>query len=197
MKEKYELAKKLNLAAGIIDIIIGSFVLIGLIYLLTIINAFAGLSGTLGIGFALIFSVIIEIILIGCLLGFGIATICFGKVKGQKYCEKKGSFLGFAIVETIVLVFEIATLATSFDVVSLIAILIMAVVLVLRYTAYAYIKKVSGKLEDSQEPENVEQKNSIEKEINLEKIQRLVDLKNSGAITEEEFEQLKKKELGL
>ena len=73
----------------------------------------------------------------------------------------------------------------------------MAVVLVLRYTAYAYIKKVSGKLEDSQEPENVEQKNSIEKEINLEKIQRLVDLKNSGAITEEEFEQLKKKELGL
>lgn len=195
-------ARKINLAAGILDIIVGGVAVIGLI--LSIVTI-AGIGGELAaypelVGI-LVLSIIIAAAEVGCLLGFGIATICYGKSKDKAYCNKKGAFLAFAIIETIGLFFSIIITAVSFSVILLTTLIISIAVMILRWIGYAFVKQVaeSGEttevLETAKEVKPVEK--PVENKVDVEKIQKLVELKNSGAISEEEYEYLKKKELGL
>lgn len=202
MKEKLKSARKINLAAGILDIIVGGVAVIGLI--LSIVTI-AGIGGELAaypevVGI-LVLSIIIAAAEVGCLLGFGIATVCYGSKPDEEYKKKKGKFLAFVIIETILVVFAIVGIVTSFSVTSVITLLIMIAVMILRWIGYAFVKQVaeSGETTEVLETAKVEKpvEKPVENKLDVDKIQKLVELKNSGAISEEEYEYLKKKELGL
>lgn len=207
MEQKYKQARGVNLAAGIVDIVIGALAIVGLIYAIAII---AGSSSSIPSEYISVFimSILISAAQVGCMFGFGIATICYAKEKGQAYCDKKPKLLSFAIVESVILFFSFIGVVTDFDSVSLVVLLLMAAVVVLRYIGYAFVSQVYGKLEqqETQNPvgqpvaQSTEQpaKEEVSKsEINVDKLQKLAELKESGAITQEEYEYLRKKELGL
>lgn len=197
MEQKYKQARGVNLAAGIVDIVIGALAFVGLIYTIAII---AEASSSIPSEYIPIFvmSILISAAQVGCMLGFGIATICYAKAKGQAYCDKKPKFLSFAIVESVILFFSIIGVATDFDPTSLVALLLIIAVVVLRYIGYAFTAQVSGKLDQEAQPEVQPAKEEVSNEsINVDKLQKLTELKESGAITEEEYEHLRKKELGL
>ena len=106
--------------------------------------------------------------------------------------------LSFAIVESVILFFSIIEVATEFDPTSLVALLLMIAVVVLRYIGYAFTAQVSGKLDQEAQSEVQPAKEEVSNDsINVDKLQKLTELKESGAITEEEYEHLRKKELGL
>lgn len=201
MEQKYKQARGVNLAAGIVDIVIGALAFVGLIYTIAII---AEASSSIPSEYIPIFvmSILISAAQVGCMLGFGIATICYAKAKGQAYCDKKPKLLSFAIVESVILFFSIIGVATDFDPTSLVALLLIIAVVVLRYIGYAFTAQASGKLDQESQPE-VQPAVQPAKEvvtndsINVDKLQKLTELKESGAITEEEYEHLRKKELGL
>lgn len=197
MEQKYKQARGVNLAAGIVDIVIGALAFVGLIYTIAII---AEASSSIPSEYIPIFvmSILISAAQVGCMLGFGIATICYAKAKGQAYCDKKPKFLSFAIVESVILFFSIIEVATEFDPTSLVALLLIIAVVVLRYIGYAFTAQVSGKLDQEAQPEVQPAKEEVSNDsINVDKLQKLTELKESGAITEEEYEHLRKKELGL
>ncbi len=198
MEQKYKQARGVNLAAGIVDIVIGALAIVGLIYAIAII---ARASSSIPSEYIPVFvmSILISAAQVGCMLGFGIATICYAKEKGQAYCDKKPKFLSFAIVESVILFFSFIGVVTDFDPVSLVVLLLMIAVVVLRYIGYAFIAQVSGKLDqEAQQPEVQPAKKEVSNDsINVDKLQKLTELKESGAITEEEYEHLRKKELGL
>lgn len=197
MEQKYKQARGVNLAAGIVDIVIGALAFVGLIYTIAII---AEASSSIPSEYIPIFvmSILISAAQVGCMLGFGIATICYAKAKGQAYCDKKPKFLSFAIVESVILFFSFIGVVTDFDPVSLVVLLLMAAVVVLRYIGYAFTAQVSGKLDQEAQPEVQPAKKEVSNDsINVDKLQKLTELKESGAITEEEYEHLRKKELGL
>lgn len=197
MEQKYKQARGVNLAAGIVDIVIGALAFVGLIYTIAII---AEASSSIPSEYIPIFvmSILISAAQVGCMLGFGIATICYAKAKGQAYCDKKPKFLSFAIVESVILFFSFIGVVTDFDPVSLVVLLLMIAVVVLRYIGYAFTAQVSGKLDQEAQPEVQPAKKEVSNDsINVDKLQKLTELKESGAITEEEYEHLRKKELGL
>ena len=197
MEQKYKQARGINLAAGIVDIVIGALAIVGLIYAIAII---AGASSSIPSEYIPVFvmSILIYAAQVACMFGFGIATICYAKEKGQAYCDKKPKLLSFAIVESVILFFSIIGVATEFDPTSLVALLLMIAVVVLRYIGYAFTAQVSGKLDQEAQPEVQPAKEEVSNDsINVDKLQKLTELKESGAITEEEYEHLRKKELGL
>lgn len=202
MEQKYKQARGVNLAAGIVDIVIGALAFVGLIYTIAII---AEASSSIPSEYIPVFvmSILISAAQVGCMLGFGIATICYAKAKGQAYCDKKPKLLSFAIVESVILFFSIIGVATDFDPTSLVALLLIIAVVVLRYIGYAFTAQASGKLDQEAQQPEVQPAVQPAKEvvanesINVDKLQKLTELKESGAITEEEYEHLRKKELGL
>lgn len=190
MKEKLKQAKVLNLTAGIVDIVLGGLASIGFIL---IVVTLAEIGESLAFGWGIIaFQLIMLALQIGCLLGFGIATIVYKKKQGQEYCNKKGNFLAFAIVETVIAFISLLSVCVSFSILSLIIVLLMIGTVAIRYVAYAFINKVSGKLDEDKSETKPEAK-EVGKDVILDKIQKLTELKNSGAISEEEFEEIKNK----
>lgn len=210
MEGKLKAARGVNLAAGILDIIKGAWSFVLLIF---IVLGIAGVSSSIGdlvgAGYGqvgeyagLLVTFILTALIfaadVACLLGFGIATICYGKSKDKVYCNKKGAFLAFAIIETIGLFFLIIITAVSISVIYLTTLIISIAIMILRWIGYAFVKQVAdvreakGTLEEAKEAEK-----PAEEEVNIDKLQKLVELKNSGMISEEEYEILKKKELGL
>ncbi len=181
MEQKYKQARGVNLAAGIVDIVIGALAIVGLIYTIVV---FVGASSSIPSEYipVLVMSILITAAQAGCMFGFGIATICYAKEKGQAYCDKKPKFLSFAIVESVILFFSIIGVATDFDPTSLVALLLMIAVVVLRYIGYAFIAQVSGKLDQEAQPEVQPAKKEVSNDsINVDKLQKLTELKESGA----------------
>lgn len=197
MEKKYKQARGVNLAAGIVDVIIGALAIVGLVYIIVLIGE---VSASISSEYVpiLIMSCLTSAAQIGCMFGFGIATICYAKSQGQAYCEKKPKFLAFAVVESIILFISFIGVVTDFDPTSLVVLLLMAAVVVLRYIGYAFVSQVYGKLDQEAQPEVQPAKEEVVNDsINVDKLQKLAELKESGAITEEEYEYLRKKELGL
>ena len=87
MEQKYKQARGVNLAAGIVDIVIGALAIVGLIYAIAII---AGASSSIPSEYIPVFvmSILIYAAQVACMFGFGIATICYAKEKRQAYCDK-------------------------------------------------------------------------------------------------------------
>lgn len=198
MKEKLESARKINLAAGILDIIVGACSVISFILTIVLISEIVGVGGYPNVIAIYVIGLIIAAAEIGCLLGFGIATVCQLKNKGEEYCKTKGKLLGFVVVETILVAMALVGLITAFSILSLFTFFTMVAVMILRWIGYAFVKQVaeSGEAKGTLEEAKAVEK-PAEKEVNIDRLQKLVELKNSGVISEEEYNILKKKELGL
>jgi hypothetical protein len=208
-------AKSLNLAAGIIDIVLSAILLGGIISLILLFNELYGLIG----GYVydiLIIALVLNIIEFSVYLIFGIVTLVFRARNGDAYVAKKGTFLTFAIVETILLCFILYGVISNPTVFNFIYLFLSIGLVTVRYIGFAYLVKANNYQEELRSNEatikNVappsqpqpeirventtpvkENKESDPHEVITKKLQSLNQLKKDGLITDEEFEELKKK----
>ena len=163
--KKINTSRGLNIAAGILDILIavGLLIVVAILFFSTtfigllgsdIAGAVGGESASIEFleGFALlgggllIFGSLIFLAAGACYLGFGIATLVACKRRGKEYCAKKGKFLGFFIVEIIFFVTVLISLILMYNPVLLAAVLFLALVLSFRIAAFALAKQAHAEL---------------------------------------------------
>lgn len=156
MNKNLKTGKRLNLAAGIINIFTGAFSIIYSLILVFITFLIGSLFGEAGVGGEIIAGTLglIMIVPVVVYLGIGITLICFGasNCKGFKhnesqYVENKRKYLGFLITEGIFLailaaIVAIITIFIGLDIVSIVLTAMVAITFVLRLVAYIVLKKV-------------------------------------------------------
>ena len=194
--------KGCNLAAGIIEIVYAALLVLGAAYIGfvmavfgDIIDAFGGPSGAFS--GLILYVVLIALALGGVCLAFGIVTIKTCGKKPDEYYQKSTSILVFSIIETVMFALMFAGISEEG---SFVAIALLASIVVLHWIGFALMKKGSKQVSEPEQAEvkNEEIKEQVKEVIisadegKVEQLAKLLKLKKSGAITEEEFEILKK-----
>ncbi len=213
MKKGY----KVNKAAGIVDIVYASLVmfasLIMLVYLMIVgaavsevVGAAGGSQGEVDAFFA---TTGIVVFVITCALSvvylvFGIKTLKYSNSSQKQYFSSKSALLAFAIVESVFLLFAFASIAASPEFASVPLLLIAS--LILRWIGYAYCvqgeKEEANKIveNNSQQADQQNTQNDAQQsepvpndDKMFQNLEKLNKLRVDGAITQEEFENMKKK----
>ena len=186
-----------NLAAGIIDIVFAGMAIVAALYVAfagAVLGDFIGAIGGGSIAGIIAVTVIIMLIYAAAFLTFGIITIKICNKEPEEYRKKSTPILVFAIIES-VLAF-LSLIGTSE--VSIIELFIILAIAVLHWVGFGLMKKGTA-VADIQNPEIKEQAFEVKetvkpaaKKSKIDELQKLMTLKDSGVITEEEFEILKK-----
>lgn len=193
-----------NLAAGIIDIILGSFLIIGTIYYIYLFNILRGSDYSRLFKSILIASIVLCIILGVMYLVFGILTVKFCQAKPGIYYARSKALLAFSIVETIIICYYIFSIVSLFSVLTSISFLIYLSSMVLHWVGYGImLKGVQNDVEmtangvtvkpQTYEAPTAEIKTSNFNEDIYTQLTKLNELKQNGIITEEEFQTMKYK----
>ena len=203
---------KVNKAAGIVDIVYASLVMfvgiIMLFYLMIVgslvsgsVGAAGGSQDEVGAAFGMVGVIVLTIV---CALSvvhlvFGIKTLKFANASQQEYYASKSTLLVFAIIESVLLAISFAGIASSPEFATVPLMLIA--VIVLRWIGFSYCHK--GEKENpehvvetthSDEPQQATQNAPKKNDDNMfDSLEKLNKLRLDGAITQEEFEHMKKK----
>ena len=196
--------KGFNLTAGILDIIVSVFyVIVGFIMLCAgslfdaVGDAVTSAGGS-GVEAELVgvFSAIIGVVFLlyfVLYLTFGILTIKVANADANVYYAKTGRLLGFSITFTVFFALELIGVITAFDVSMLIGIILSLVILTFHWLGYGFANAGSKKFAlSSAETTGGNNLQTAEPSV-AEQLEKLSKLKESGAITEEEFNEMKSK----
>ena len=202
-----------NLTAGIMDIVVSVYYLImGFIMcfassFITALSQAIEETGGAGaeevgamIGTIIVLVGIMYLILAGLMLTFGILTIKVANGSEEEYYAKTGRLLGFSITLSVMLFLQIISIATTFNAMSLIALLIFAVIVVFHWVGFGLAK--SGANAKDEPAVTIKLPKAEEKKVengevildsDVAKLERIAKLKESGAISEEEYNNIKSK----
>lgn len=205
---------KVNKAAGILDIVYASLVMfVGIMMLFYLMIVGSLVSGSVGAAGgaesevdAAFGTVGVIVLTIVCALSvvhmvFGIKTLKFANASQQEYYASKSTLLVFAIIESVLLAISFAGIASSPEFATVPFMLIALIVL--RWIGFSYCQK--GEKENQEQTQVVEtttleapqQTTESETKRNndnmFESLEKLNKLRLDGAITQEEFDQMKKK----
>lgn len=195
-----------NLAAGIIEIVYAAILVLGAAYIGFVMAIFGDMVGAFGGPSGAFNGLIIYIVLIALALGavflaFGISTVKTCGKEPEEYYKKSTSILVFSIIETVLFGLTFAGINEEG---SFVAIVLLLSIVVLHWVGFALMKKGSKQVQTAEKAgdkneeikeQAIEVKEVVKpaaKKSKIDELQKLMALKDSGVITEEEFEALKK-----
>lgn len=132
-----------NLAAGIIDIILASFLIIAGIYYLIVGSAFMDSNDAVLITAG---EIVFIAGLVGLLLGagyltFGILSIKYANASPEIYYAKKSAYLTFSIIESVVVIYFIYSVIAVGDALAIISLLIYLSAMILHWVGFGLMAK--------------------------------------------------------
>ena len=198
-----------NLAAGIIDIILASFLIIAGIYYLIVGSAFMNSNDAVLISAG---EIVFIAGLVGLLLGagyltFGILSIKYAIASPEIYYAKKRAYLTFSIIESVVVIYFIYSVIAVGDALAIISLLIYLSAMILHWVGFGLMAKGRSEMTMSNNGVTVELKQNASipqtQEVETQKqsfnenvyaqLTKLNELKQNGIISEEEFQEMKNK----